>query len=72
MMITAYDVSESVKHYYDVYGGSFKGERVIVQEWGNMGSSAAYYLAQEGAIIIGIIDRDGGFINQRRIYPRRS
>ena len=63
-MITGYGVAESVKHYYDVYGGSLKGKRVIVQGWGNVGSAGAYYLAQEGAIIVGIIDRDGGFINQ--------
>ena len=36
----------------------------MVQGWGNVGSAAAYYLAQEGAIIIGIIDRVGGLINE--------
>ncbi len=63
-MITGYGVAESVKHYYDVYGGSLKGKRVIVQGWGNVGSAGAYYLAQEGAIIVGIIDRVGGLIKE--------
>jgi glutamate dehydrogenase/leucine dehydrogenase len=63
-MITGYGVAESVKHYYDIYGGSVKGKRVVVQGWGNVGSSAAYYMAQDGAKIVGIIDRDGGLINQ--------
>jgi glutamate dehydrogenase/leucine dehydrogenase len=63
-MITGYGVAESVKHYYDIYGGDLKGKRVIVQGWGNVGSAGAYYLAQEGAIIVGIIDRVGGLINQ--------
>lgn len=63
-MITGYGVAESVKHYYDIYGGNLKGKRVIVQGWGNVGSAGAYYLAQEGAIIVGIIDRVGGLINQ--------
>ena len=63
-MITGYGVAESVKHYYDIYGGNRKGKRVIVQGWGNVGSAGAYYLAQEGAIIVGIIDRVGGLINQ--------
>ena len=63
-MITGYGVAESVKHYYDIYGGDLKGKRVIVQGWGNVGSAGAYYLAQEGAVIVGIIDRVGGLINQ--------
>ena len=63
-MITGYGVAESVKHYYDIYGGELKGKRVIVQGWGNVGSAGAYYLAQEGAKIVGIIDRVGGLINE--------
>jgi glutamate dehydrogenase/leucine dehydrogenase len=35
---------------------------VIVQGWGNVASAGAYYLAQEGALIVGIIDRVGGLI----------
>ena len=64
-MITGYGVSESVKHYYQIYGGDLKNKRVIVQGWGNVGSAAAYYMAQNGAKIIGIIDRDGGLINEK-------
>ena len=63
-MITGYGVAESVKHYYDVYGGKLAGKRVIVQGWGNVGSAGAFYLAQSGAKIVGIIDRDGGFIKE--------
>lgn len=63
-MITGFGVAESVKHFYDVYGGNVIGKRVIVQGWGNVGSAGAYYLAQSGAKIVGIIDRDGGLINK--------
>ncbi|MFB0925247.1 MAG: Glu/Leu/Phe/Val dehydrogenase dimerization domain-containing protein [Vicingaceae bacterium] len=63
-MITGYGVAESVKHYYAVYGGELKGKRVIIQGWGNVGAAGAYYLAQEGAIIVGIIDRVGGLIKE--------
>lgn len=63
-MITGYGVAESVKHYYKIYGGELKGKRVIVQGWGNVGSAGAYYLAQSGAIIVGIIDRVGGLIKE--------
>lgn len=63
-MITGYGVAESVKHFYSIYGGQLEGKRAIVQGWGNVGSAAAYYLAQSGAKIVGIIDRDGGLIKE--------
>ncbi len=62
-MITGYGVSESVRHYYSVYGGEIKGKRVIVQGFGNVGAAAAFYLTQAGAKVVGIIDRVGGLIN---------
>jgi len=62
-LITGWGVAESVRHYYRLYGGSVAGKRVIVQGWGNVGSAAAYYLAQAGAKVVGIIDRDGGLLN---------
>ncbi len=61
-LITGYGTAESVRHYYSIHGNSVKGKRVLIQGWGNVGSAAAYYLAQEGAIIVGIIDRVGGLI----------
>lgn len=63
-MITGWGVAEAVKHYYDIYGGDLAGKRAIIQGWGNVGSAAAYYLAQSGAKIVGIIDREGGLINK--------
>lgn len=62
-MITGYGVAESIKHYYSIWGGSVEGKKVIVQGWGNVGSAGAYYLAQQGVKIVGIIDRVGGLIN---------
>ncbi len=61
-MITGWGVAESVRHYYRVYGGDLKGKKVIVQGWGNVAAAAGYYLAQEGARIVGIIDRVGGML----------
>jgi len=66
-MITGYGVAQSIKHYYSIWNNgsdSVKDKKVIVQGWGNVGSAAAYYLAQEGAKIVGIIDRVGGLINE--------
>ena len=63
-MITGYGVAQSIKHYFDIWGGDVKGKKVIVQGWGNVGSAGAFYLAQQGAKIVGIIDRVGGLINE--------
>ena len=63
-MITGYGVAEAVRHYYKIYGGNVQGKKAIVQGFGNVGSAAAFYLAEMGAKIVGIIDRDGGIINE--------
>jgi len=63
-MITGYGVAEAVRHFYTIYGGDVKGKKAIVQGFGNVGSAAAFYLAEMGAKVIGIIDRDGGVINE--------
>jgi len=55
-------VAESVKHYYDIYGGNLRDKRVIIQGWGNVASAAACYLSFMGAKVVGIIDRVGGLI----------
>lgn len=63
-MITGFGVAEAVRHYYDIYGGSVVGKRAVVQGFGNVGSAAAFYLAQMGAKVVGIIDRVGGIIRE--------
>lgn len=62
-MITGFGVAESVRHFYNISGGSIAGKRVIIQGWGNVASAAAFYASQQGAKIVGIIDRVGGLIN---------
>ena len=64
-MLTGYGVSEAVKHYYAIYGGEIKDKRAIVQGFGNVGSAAAYYLTKLGVKVVGIIDRDGGVVNEK-------
>ena len=63
-MLTGYGVAEAVKHYYAIYGGTIEGKKAVVQGFGNVGSAAAFYLTQLGAKVVGIIDRDGGLINE--------
>jgi glutamate dehydrogenase/leucine dehydrogenase len=63
-LITGYGVSESVIHYYNIYGGNLKNKKVIIQGWGNVAATAAYYLSKQGALVVGIIDKNGGIINK--------
>ena len=63
-MITGFGVAEAVRHYYKIWGGQIKGKRAVIQGWGNVGAAAACFLAVEGVKIVGIIDREGGLINE--------
>jgi len=63
-MITGYGVAEAVRHFYSIFGGEAEGKRAIVQGFGNVGSAAAFYLAEMGVKVVGIIDRDGGVMNK--------
>ncbi len=62
-MITGFGVASAVFHYYNIWGGSYVGKRAIVQGWGNVAAAAAFYLAQKGVKVVGIIDRVGGLMN---------
>ncbi|MGB1247591.1 MAG: Glu/Leu/Phe/Val dehydrogenase dimerization domain-containing protein [Chitinophagales bacterium] len=65
-LITGWGVSESVIHYYNLWKNeSVAGKKVIVQGWGNVAGTAGYYLAKAGAKIVGVIDKDGGLINEQ-------
>ncbi|NRR93476.1 Glu/Leu/Phe/Val dehydrogenase [Winogradskyella undariae] len=63
-MITGYGVATAAQHFYDIQDDSIKGKRVVVQGFGNVGAAAAFYFAQMGAKVVGIIDRDGGLLNE--------
>ena len=57
-LITGFGVSESIRHYYDLFRHeTLQGKRVIIQGWGNV--AAGYYLSSHGALITGIIDLGG-------------
>jgi glutamate dehydrogenase/leucine dehydrogenase len=61
-MITGYGVSESIRHFYNIWGGNITEKRAVIQGWGNVAAAAGYYLAQNGVKVVGIIDRVGGLI----------
>jgi glutamate dehydrogenase/leucine dehydrogenase len=62
-MITGFGVAEAVKHFYNIHKDSVANKRVVVQGFGNVGAAAAFYFAQMGAKVVGIIDAAGGLIN---------
>jgi glutamate dehydrogenase/leucine dehydrogenase len=61
-MITGYGVFQSVRHFYELQGKSLAGKKAIIQGWGNVAAAAAFYMAQEGVKVVGIIDRVGGLM----------
>ena len=64
-LITGYGVAEAVKHFYKIYKSEdLAGKKVIIQGFGNVAGTAAYYLSKMGARIVGIIDRQGGIIRE--------
>ncbi|WP_426432444.1 Glu/Leu/Phe/Val dehydrogenase dimerization domain-containing protein [Winogradskyella sp. HB-48] len=64
-MITGYGVAVAAKHFYELNESSIEDKRVIVQGFGNVGAAAAFYFAQMGAKVVGVIDRVGGLINEK-------
>jgi glutamate dehydrogenase/leucine dehydrogenase len=63
-MITGFGVAESVRHFYNLWDGEIRSKRAIIQGWGNVGATAALYLAKYGVKIVGIIDKVGGVISE--------
>lgn len=64
-MATGYGVAQSVAHFYSLFKKEeVAGKKVIIQGFGNVAGSAAYYLAQNGAKVVAIIDKDGGIIDE--------
>ena len=65
-----YGIQEFFRHQDDVQkaglSGNLAGKRIIVQGLGNVGYHAAKFLEEEdGALIVGIIERDGAILCDR-------
>ncbi len=63
-MITGFGVAESVRLFYKLTNQRLENKKIIIQGWGNVASGAAFYLAEAGAKIVGIIDKEGGIIQR--------
>jgi glutamate dehydrogenase/leucine dehydrogenase len=63
-MCTGFSVAQSVKAYYEKWGGDIRKKRAVIQGWGNVGAAAGFFLSQMGVKIVGIVSHEGGVINQ--------
>lgn len=54
-MITGYGLARSLRYYYELRGERLAGKRVLVEGFGEVGGSAAYYLEREGARVVGVL-----------------
>lgn len=59
-LVTGYGVMRAARRLYEHRGETLDGVRCVVEGFGNVGASAALYLAREGAHVVGIVDADGG------------
>jgi glutamate dehydrogenase/leucine dehydrogenase len=68
-LISGYSVAESVVHYYKMFNRDLAEKKALIQGWGNVGSSAGYFLAQSGVKIIAILDINGAVFNEAGFSP---
>lgn len=58
-LITGYGVVEATAAYLQGIGESVAGKRILVEGFGAVGGSAAYYYHAAGARVVGILCKDG-------------
>jgi len=54
-VITGFGVATSLEALYQQKGGSLEGKRVLVEGFGAVGGSTAYYLQEKGARVVGVL-----------------
>lgn len=58
-LITGFGIAEAVAAYLDGVGEALEGKRVLVEGFGAVGGSAAYYFHAAGARVVGILCKEG-------------
>jgi glutamate dehydrogenase/leucine dehydrogenase len=61
--ITGFGLATAVLYYYQLWGGTAKGKKAMIQGWGNVGAAAAYFLAKAGVQVVGILSLEGAIID---------
>ncbi|HXM17288.1 MAG TPA: Glu/Leu/Phe/Val dehydrogenase [Candidatus Tumulicola sp.] len=69
---TGRGVTICVDHALEKMGKALKGQRVVVQGFGNVGSISAKLLHERGAQIVGLSDQFGGIHNPQGIEPNAA
>ncbi len=65
-LITGYGVFQSIVSFYRIFKKeTLVGKRVAIQGWGNVGAAAGWYLANAGAQLVFIQDKEGFIMNQQ-------
>ena len=68
-LITGYGVARSLVHLFEQGGRSIRGTRVLIEGFGAVGGPCALYLAREGALVVGIADRESVLLEPRGLAP---
>lgn len=61
-VITGFGVMHAARSLFSGRGRSLVGARVIIEGFGNVGSSAALFLARAGATIVGLVDQESALV----------
>lgn len=61
-VITGYGVMHAARSLLAGRGGGLDGARVIVEGFGNVGSSSALFLARAGASVVGLVDEASAIV----------
>ena len=69
---TGRGVAMAAIEYLKSVADTLEGKRVIIQGFGNVGTSAATALAHHGARIVGLADESAAFVNPQGIDPRAA
>ena len=51
---------------------TLQGKRIVIQGFGNLGSHAAGFFAEQGAVIVGLSDVNGGLYSDKGIDPAKA
>lgn len=62
-LITGFTITEAIKHFYQLKGNDIVGKKAFVQGVGNVGASAAFYLAKAGVKVVALTDKDDAFFD---------
>jgi glutamate dehydrogenase (NAD(P)+) len=62
-LVGGYGVAAATAAAMESLGRELRGMRVVVQGFGSMGGSAARYLAERGALVVGVADVRGLIVN---------